>query len=140
MIKATNGNEMHELRFLKRNAYKAVDEALKRSKSDELISVNEMEGLKDEVEPLLNNFYLCVSKHIEMLEKKEGDNDEEIDIWEVYVELVRMKWQQSLEFWKHKEIASDDTSEAVVATERAALWLGGVMACPPRGLRAQMLC
>ena len=70
MTEATDGNDMRELRLMKRNAYKAVDEALKRSKSDELFSVNEMEGLRDEVEPLLNNFDLCVSKHIEMLEKR----------------------------------------------------------------------
>ena len=78
MIEATDGNEMRELHLIERNAYKAVDEGLKRSKSDELISVNEMEGLKDDVEPSLNNFDHCVIKHIEMIEKEEGDNDEDI--------------------------------------------------------------
>ena len=68
MTKATNGNEMQELRLLKINAYKAVDEALKRNKSVELISVSEMEGIKDKVKPILD----CVGKHIEIMKKEEG--------------------------------------------------------------------
>ena len=48
----------------------------------------------------MKNLDLCVAKHIETLEKMEGDKDEEIESWEMQVELVHIKWQQCLELIK----------------------------------------
>ena len=41
--------------------------------------VEEMEGLRAEIEPSLKEFELCVNKHLETLKQLEGDNDEEIE-------------------------------------------------------------
>ena len=84
------------------------------------------------MEPLLKNLDLCVGKHIETLEKMEGDNDEEIELWEMQVELVHIKWQQCLELIKKRQLTFDGTSEAAVARERTALWLRRVGAHPRR--------
>ena len=66
MAKDTDGREMREMCLLKRNAYKAVDDALQKCKKDESISVKEMEGLRDEVEPLLGSFVQCVLKYLKV--------------------------------------------------------------------------
>ena len=51
MTDARDVDVMRELRLKKRNAYKAIDEALKKTKSDEDYS-EEMERLRTEGEPL----------------------------------------------------------------------------------------
>ena len=102
MADAHNVDVMRELRLKKRNVYKAVDEALKRSKLEEDYLEEGMEGLRTGVEPLLKEFDLCVNKHIETLEQTEGDNDEEIETWEMHVELVHIKWQKFLEIKRNE--------------------------------------
>ena len=86
MTRVTDRSEMCELRLLKRNAYKAMDDVLQKRKRDET-----MEGLRNEVEPLIHSFVQSVSKHFEVLENEEGDNDDEIESWEMHAELVRIK-------------------------------------------------
>ena len=61
---------MRDMRLLKRNAYKAVDEALIKSKSDGAFSEKEMEELRDEIEALISKFDVCVCEHIKMLNRK----------------------------------------------------------------------
>ena len=75
-----------------------------------------MEGLRDEAVPPINSFVQSVNTHLETLEGHEGDNDAEMKTWEMHADLVRMKWQQCLEFWYSQEVASDDASEVVEVT------------------------
>ena len=56
--------------------------------------------MRNEVEPLLGSFVQGVSKHLEILESDDGDNDEELENWEMHAELVCIKWQHCLELWK----------------------------------------
>ena len=97
MSSVVNERVMRDMRLLKRNAYKAVKKALIKSKSDGALSEKEMEELRGEVEPLISQLDDCVSKHIKMLKEKEGDQDEEIEMWEMQAQLVCLKWQQCLE-------------------------------------------
>ena len=91
MSSVADESVMRDMRLLKRNAYKAVDKALIKSKSDGWFSEKEMEGLRNEVEPLINKFDDCVSKHIEMLKEEEGHQDKEIESWEMHMELLHYK-------------------------------------------------
>ena len=88
----------------------------KKWKADESILCEEMEGSRDDVVPLLNSFVQGVNTHLEMLEEQEGDNDDEIETWEMHAQLVLIKWQQCLKHWHSQEVASDDASEAVAVT------------------------
>ena len=88
---------MRDMRLLKRNAYNAVDEALIKSISHGAFSEKEREELRVEIEPLISKFVDCVSEHIKMLKEEEGDQDDEIETWEMQAELVHIKWQQCLE-------------------------------------------
>ena len=96
MTDALDVDDMRELRLIKRNAYKAVDEALRKSKSDKVFSEKEIEGLRAEIERLLKEFELCKGNHLETIKQMEGDNDEDIETWEMHVELVHLKWQKVL--------------------------------------------
>ena len=51
----------------KNNAYKAVDEVLSKSKSVEGISEEEMERMREELEPSLKEFEHNVNEHLKML-------------------------------------------------------------------------
>ena len=73
-----------------RNANKAVVKALKRSKSDTALTVQEMDELKGEVEPLIKSLDDCVNEHLEILEDKEGDQDDKIEEWVIYASRVRV--------------------------------------------------
>ena len=127
MSKVADKGVMRELRLLKRNAYKAVDDVLQKWKTYKSISHEEMDGSRNEVIPLINSFAQSVNTHLEMLEKQEGDNDDEIESWEMHAELVRIKWQQCLEPWQLQEIASDDASEVAEVTvdDRGGAHVGG---------------
>ena len=116
MSKIADEGVMRDLHILKINAYKAVDDVLQKRKTDESISHKEMEGSRNKVVPLINSFVQSVSTHLETLEKKEGDNDDEIESWEMHAELVCIKWQQCFEFSKQQEIASNDTSAVAEVT------------------------
>ena len=74
-----------------------------------------MVGLRDEVEPLINDFDNCVGKHIEVLREEEGDQDDEIEIWKMHMELLHYKWQ------KFTKILSKIKSILVGATEVAVV-------------------
>ena len=69
---------LRDIRLLRRNAHKAVEKTLVKSKSDKVLSEKKMEELRGEVEPLMNQLDDCVSKHVKMLEGEDGDQDEEI--------------------------------------------------------------
>ena len=77
-----------------------------------------MEGLRDEVEPLINDFDDCVGKHIEVLRGKERDQDDEIESWEMHMELLHYKWQKFTEIMsKRKSILDGVSEEAVVVAD-----------------------
>ena len=114
MSKVADESVMRDMRLLKRNAYKAVDEDLIKSKSDGVFSKKEMEEVRDEIEPLISKFDDCVSKHIKMLKEEEGDQDEEIESREMYMELLHYKWQLSSKIMSERKLTLDGVSEAAV--------------------------
>ena len=73
---------LRKMHLHKRNAHKVVIKALKKSKSETALSIQEMEELKGDVEPLIKLLDDCVGRHLWILEDREGDQDDEIEEWE----------------------------------------------------------
>ena len=93
---------MCEMHLLRRNAHKAVEKALVKRKSDKALLENEMEELRGEVEPLMSQLDDCVSKHVEMLEGEESNEDEEIEGGKCRQSSCTL-WQHCLELWRLQE-------------------------------------
>ena len=76
-----------------------IVKALKRSKSDTL-TIQEIDELKGEVEPLIELLDDCINAHLELLERKESDHKEEKEEWETEAEGTHTMWEQCLDIWR----------------------------------------
>ena len=66
-MSAAEENALREMRYLKRNARKAVDEAIRKSKLDEGLWDMEMMALRGEIEPLLTQLDESVKIYLELV-------------------------------------------------------------------------
>ena len=105
-------NVLREMRLLKRNANKAIVKVCRKSKSD-TVTIQEMDELKDEVEPLIKLLDDYVTAHFELLESKESDHDEEMEEWENEAEVTHIMWEHCLNLWRHQLAVLDRADETV---------------------------